>query len=355
MEPLNFDIRFCRTHDGVRIASSANGSGPHLVRTGTWLGHVELETREPDSLARLRWLGDRFTFLRYDSRGCGLSDRQVDEVTFDGLLADLEAVMDSRSIERATLLGVSAGAALAIAYAAKHPERVERLVLMNGFFRGYFSAPNLDPALRAEADLLLKNAEVGWDNPRSIFRHVFLAQMLGTAGPQEQRVFEERMRQSMDGAMAAKHLRCDFAIDVKAQCARVTQPTLVFHCRGDEMVSFQQGRNLAALIPGARFIPLEYGGHHLLWSDPAARVFERELEAFMPGGGTVATAPQLTARQREVLRAVAQGKTDKQIARDMELSPRTVEMHVAGAMRALECATRAAAVSRAGASGLLEP
>jgi pimeloyl-ACP methyl ester carboxylesterase/DNA-binding CsgD family transcriptional regulator len=349
---LQQDIRFCTASDGVRIATAATGSGPPLVRAGTWISHLECDVAQEDSAAMIAEFSRSHTFYRYDSRGCGLSDRRIAPPVFDALVDDLEAVVTSRGLKRFPLLGISMGAAISVAYAIRHPEQVSHLVLVNGFTRSYFSVRNPTPESSAEAELLLRNAELGWGNRKSVFRHVFTAQMLGNASVQQQAELDERMQLSMTAEMAVAYLRSNYAIDVKDACSKVTCPTLVFHCRGDEMVNFDQGRRLAGLIPGARFVPLECAGHHVLSTEPAAQVLLGETRAFL-GTQQARAGVRLTPRQLEVLQAVAAGKTDKQIARELDLSPRTVEMHVAGAMKALDCSTRAEAVHRAGATGLL--
>lgn len=347
------DIRFCTSADGVRIATAQTGSGSPLVRAGTWLSHLECDVQD-DSANRIEALSRHHTYIRYDSRGCGLSERRIPPPTFDDFVLDLEAVVASRGLRRFALLGISMGAAIAVTYAVRHPEQVSHLVLMNGFARSYFSAKHAPPGAQEEAELLLRNAEIGWGNAKSVFRHVFVAQLLGSATVQQQEATERRMQLSMTPEMAVAYLRNIYAIDVKDACQQVTCPTLVFHSRGDEMVDFEQGRRMAAYIPDARFVPLECKGHHILSSEPAEQVFYEEMGRFLGDEQSApGTAVRLTPRQSEVLRAVADGQGDKQIARQLGLSPRTVEMHVAGAMKALDCATRAEAVARATQAGLL--
>ena len=154
----------------------------------------------------------------------------------------------------------------------------------------------------------------------------------------------------MTSEMATAYLRNNFAINVRDLCAQVSAPTLVFHCRKDQTIDFEQGRKMASLIPSARFVALDALGHVLLSTEPAMQIFETEVSAFL---GTIGPTPQLTPRQIEVLCSVAQGHTDKEVAKALNLSPRTVEMHVSGAMKALGCSTRAEAVHRAGTLGLL--
>ena len=350
---LRQDLRFCMTPDRVTLACALSGSGPKLVRVGTWMSHLECELREPDPVATLEALGRHHTVVRYDPRGCGLSTREVARLDFETLLSDFETVMDAIVPEPASLLGVSCGAPIAIAYAARHPHRVSALVIVNGFGRAYFSAPTASPRLLEEAKLLLATARQGWAQEKSPFRQIFIAQMLGSAAadPAARQLIGERMRLSMTPEMAEQHLRVYYGIDVKAECALVQCQTLIFHARDDQMVTLEQGRKLAAWIPGARFVPLDSDSHILPVDQGAWRIFIGEITAFLGGGRP--DKPRLSRRQSEILRLVAHGMTDKQVARELGLSPRTVEMHVALAMRALDCGNRTEAVHRAGQEGLL--
>ncbi|MES2688567.1 MAG: alpha/beta fold hydrolase [Pseudomonadota bacterium] len=347
---LHQDIRFCTSADGVKIASTTTGTGMPVVRAGTWLSHLECDARHQEPQAYIRALSRGFSYVRYDSRGCGLSDRTVPSLTFEDGVNDLEAVIASRGLTKFALLGMSMGAATSIAYAVRHPEKVSHLILFSGFASSVFSTPNVSQKAIDEAELVIKSAEVGWNSPKSIFRKLFVAQLLGNATPEQQRELEERMQLSMTPEMATAYLRNNFSLNVRDLCAQVKVPTLVFHCRKDEMIGFEQGRKMASLIPDARFVALEAQGHILLSTEPAMQVFEAELKAFL---GNAEPAPQLTPRQTEILQAVAHGRTDKEVAKALNLSPRTVEMHMSGAIKALNCATRAEAVHRAGALGLL--
>ena len=348
---LQQDIRFCSSADGVKIATTATGSGYSLVRAGTWLSHLDCDARHSEPMAYIRALSRAYRYVRYDSRGCGLSDRKLPSLTFEDGIRDLEAVVDASGLKRFALFGISMGAATSIAYAVRHPERVSHLVLLSGFASSVFSTPNVSQRAVAEAELIIKSAELGWNSNKSAFRKLFVAQLLGNPTPEQQIELEERMQLSMTSEMATAYLRNNFSINVRDQCAQLSVPTLVFHCRKDEMIGFEQGRKMASMIPGARFVALEAQGHILLSTEPAMQVFEAELGAFL---GTSGAMPKLTPRQMEVLRGVSEGSTDKEVAKALHLSPRTVEMHVAGAMKALGCATRTEAVHRAGALGLLD-
>lgn len=348
------DLRFVQTPDRVTLACAITGNGPQLVRAGTWVSHLECEAREPDTWSTIEALSRHHTVLRYDPRGCGLSTRDVPPFDFGTLVADLEAVMDAMAREPVALLGISCGAPLAIAYAARHPERVSSLVLVNGYARAYFSAPTTPPYLLEEAKLMLATIRQGWAQEKSPFRQIFLAQLMGSdvADPASRHLISERMRLSMTPDVAERHMRINYAIDVKAECALVQCPTLVFHARDDQMVTADQSRKLVAWIPGARFVALDSDSHVLPTRREAGRMFIAETLAFL--GGARPDKPRLSHRQTQILGLVAQGMTDKQVARELGLSPRTVEMHVALALRALGCANRAEAVLRADREGLLD-
>jgi pimeloyl-ACP methyl ester carboxylesterase/DNA-binding CsgD family transcriptional regulator len=354
---LRPDIRFCTAADGAKIATGTYGSGPPLVRAGTWLTHVEYDATSPLSAHWCEEMARRHRYVTYDGRGCGLSDREVRDLSLDVFVADLEAVVDGLGLGRFPLLGMSMGAPVAVAYAAKHPERVSRLVLHGGFDRSYLSAANRNPRVLEEADVLFKSARLGWGTGSLALRQVFVAKLMGESTEAQRQAFEERQRVTSTADVAEKYLRAMFALDVRELAPRVSCPTLSLHSRGDQLVFFEQGRKLAALIPGARFVPVDSKNHVPFREEPAWQTLAAAVRSFLDEeGGARPTAPakELTPRQLDVLRGVARGLTDKEIASDLSLSPRTVEMHVARALASLECANRAEAVRKAVGLGLLE-
>lgn len=272
-------IRFCRASDGGRIAYATSGTGPPLVKPANWLTHVELDWESPVWRHWLRELSRDHTLIRYDERGCGLSDRTAEEVSLEAWVRDLERVMDELKLERVPLVALSQGCAVAVTYAARHPERVSRLVLYGGYALGRFRRSSPDERERSSA--MLRMLPLGWgcDNQafRQFFGHVFLPE--GT--PEQISWFSDLQRMSATADMAVRLWLACADIDVREIAARVRVPTLVVHGTGDAVVPFEQGRILAGLIPGARLVPLQTNNHVLLDHEPAWPRFLEEVRAFL--------------------------------------------------------------------------
>jgi pimeloyl-ACP methyl ester carboxylesterase/DNA-binding CsgD family transcriptional regulator len=352
-------IRFDKSFDGAQIASMSRGSGPVLIKAATWLTHIGQCPVGTIHAALSDEFGSSGTYVEYDTRGCGLSQRRVDEISFEAWVRDLETVADAHGHERFALLGFTCAAGVAVEYAARHPERVSHLILFGGFATSYYSTANPDPTIRREGDLLIELAEVGWGNSSPSFRQVFVSRFMPEASAQQWREFDQLQRETATADVAARYLRAMYAMNVKESAAKLQCPTLVLHPRDDEMVDFEQGRRLASMIPGARFVPLEGRNHIPFPDEPAWQGFVRESRSFLgrdPQGAASDSKPpsRLTHRQHQVLRLVACGHKDKEVAIALKLSPRTVEMHMNGALRALGCRTRAEAAHKAGRQHLLD-
>lgn len=277
--PLRQDVRFCAAKDGVRIAYATVGAGPPLVKTANWLNHLEYDWESPIWRHMFRPLAKDHTLIRYDARGNGLSDWAVKDWSLDALVADLEAVVDAAGVDRFPLLGISQGCAVSVAYAVKHPERVTKLVLYGGYSRGWRLGDKKQSVELGEAHITLTRMGWGRDNPA--YRQLFTSLFIPTATPDQVDWFNEFQRITTSPDNAAHLLDALGDVDVRDIVGKVTTPTLVMHVRNDARVSLGSGRELAAGIPGARFVVLEGQNHILLEHDPASRRFLEEMRAFL--------------------------------------------------------------------------
>lgn len=273
---LRQEIRFCRTRDGVRIAYALAGEGPPLVKSANWMNHLEYDWESPIFRHFLCGLADGRQLLRYDARGNGLSDWEVEGVGQDAWLEDFEAVVEAAGFERFPILGISQGAAAAIAYAARHPERVSHLVLLGAFAAGRRDAEGI--AQRQAMTTLIRG---GWGQENPAFRHLFASLFVPGATPELADAFAELQRRSISPACAARYYEAAGQLDVRELLPKVSVPTLVLHARADAVVPIEAGRLLAAQIRGARFVALPGQNHMLLEDEPARARFFEELRLFL--------------------------------------------------------------------------
>jgi pimeloyl-ACP methyl ester carboxylesterase/DNA-binding winged helix-turn-helix (wHTH) protein len=276
-------IRFCTTVDGVRLAYATIGHGPPLVRAAHWITHLDFDWNSPVWRHWLEGLAVGRTLVRYDERGCGLSDHDVDEWSLDAFVRDLEAVVDELGLERFPLIGVSQGGPVAIAYTDRHPERVSRLVLIGAYALGRRRRARTDEE-RREADLQIEVARVGWGRDDPTFRRFFTSSFIPDAPPELWDAFAELLRRTTPAENAARLLETWAEIDVTDAARRITAPTLILHARDELRVPFEQARQLAALIPGSRLVPLDSRDHLLRADDPAWGRFLEEVDAFLAEG-----------------------------------------------------------------------
>jgi class 3 adenylate cyclase len=274
-------IRFCKSFDGTRIAYAVTGDGPPLVKSPHWLTHLEYEFRSPLWQPWIEALSREHALLRMDERGCGLSDWQVDDFSFDAYVRDLEAVVDASSFERFALFGHSQGGAIAVEYAARNPGRVTHLVLLGTYARGWFKR-GLPPKRIEELHAQLKLIEAGWGRDDPSYRQMFSSQFIPGANLELLQSFSELQRVSTSADNAARIIRSFFDIDITESAPRVRCPTLILHARGDLRAPLEEARLLGSLIPDARLVTLETSNHALLANEPAFRHFFEELRAFVP-------------------------------------------------------------------------
>jgi pimeloyl-ACP methyl ester carboxylesterase/DNA-binding winged helix-turn-helix (wHTH) protein len=248
-------IQFCTAPDGVNIAYATSGVGPPLVKPANWMTHLEYDWESPVWRHWMRELSRERTLVRYDERGCGLSDHDVDDLSFEAWVRDLESVVDAMGLERFPLLGISQGCAVAITYAVRHPERVTQLVLYGGFAEGLITRARTPRELE-ENTIVMRAIPLGWGHDNPAFRMFFAARFLPEGTPEQMRWFSELQRVTTSPEIGARLLSTSATIDVTKLAPQVRAPTLVLHATGDAVAPFSQGRKLASLIRGARFVPL---------------------------------------------------------------------------------------------------
>jgi pimeloyl-ACP methyl ester carboxylesterase len=258
---------------------AAVGSGPVLLKTANWLNHIEYDWASPVWAPLFRLLATQFRLVRYDERGSGLSDWDVGELSLEAFVEDLETVVAASGVERFSLLGISQGAAVAVAYAVRHPARVSRLVLCGGFAKGWRTRGNASDVARAQASIALIREGWGQDNPAA--RQMFTSLIVPEATLEEMRWLNDLERVSASPQNAMRLLEAIGQIDVTDLLGEIKAPTLVLHSRGDARVSFDHGLALARAIPGSRFVALESKNHLILSHEPAWPRFTAEISAFL--------------------------------------------------------------------------
>ena len=277
------EIHFCQTIDGVQLAYAKIGEGYPLVKTGHWMTHIEHDFDSAIWKPVFRGLSRDNTFIRYDARGNGLSDREVPDVCFEDFVSDLETVVDAAGVDRFALHGLSQGCAVSIAYAVRHPERVSHLILLGGYPLGWKKRARTQ-AEREAGEAMVTLVRTGWGQENPAFRQMFTSQFIPDATKEQTNWFNEFQRISSSPADAARNLIANGDVDVMSLLPQVRVPTLVMHSRNDARVPFEAGRRMAAGIPGARFVPLDSQNHAILPSEPAFPRFLEEVRSFLGVG-----------------------------------------------------------------------
>lgn len=332
-----------------RVAYEIRGDGPPLVAPAWWVSHLELDWQSAGFRRFWEGVANGYTLIRYDRLGVGVSDRTVhdSDLSLDGEVATLRALLDELELERVSLIGGSSGSCTAIAFAAAFPERVERLVLYGSYPDGAaLTAPGV-------GDAVLATVRAHWGLGSRLLGDIFL----GGADSAEHERFARLQREAATAETAAALLGLAYRVDVRAHLPLVRQPALVVHRRGDRAVPFRLGREVAAAIPGATFVPLP-GSAHFPWhgdTDSVVRACRQALTPVQPSSHHPSEPESvlLSSREREILACVAGGLGDREIAEQLVLSPHTVHRHVANIRRKLGCTSRTAAVAEAARRGLL--
>jgi pimeloyl-ACP methyl ester carboxylesterase len=273
-------VEYCRAPDGVRLAYAKVGNGPPLVKTANWMNHLQYDWEAPTFRHLFVELARDFTLLRYDARGNGMSDWDVDELSLDAWVTDLETVINAAGLDRFPLFAMSQGCAISIAFAARHPERVSHLILYGGFARGaYIRATNELEVQKAKA--LASLIRTGWGDDSPVYRQLFSSLFMPGATHEQLEKFAERQRVTTTPECAYRYFETTRSLDVTELLAKVRAPTLVMHVRGDQVQPFDGGRELAAGISGARFVALQGQNHMPLPQDPATARMLEEIRLFL--------------------------------------------------------------------------
>ena len=276
-------IRFCTTESGVRIAYATAGRGPALVKTANWLNHLEYDWESPVWRHVFEGLTSKYLLVRYDGRGNGLSDWDVEDISFEAFVRDLENVVDAVGLERFPLLGISQGCAISIAYATRHPERVSHLILYGGFALGWNKRAKTE-AEREQGAAMLTLMRHGWGQENPTFRQLFTSQFIPGATKEQNDWFNELQQISTSPENAVRNLQACGEIDVRELLPQIKVPTLVMHARDDARIPFDAGRRMAAAIPGAQFVSLQSRNHLILGDEPAWPTFLKEVVTFLETG-----------------------------------------------------------------------
>jgi len=273
-------IRFCEASDGVRLAYATVGQGPPLVRAAHWMTHLDYEWDSPVWRHWMEGLSRGRTFIRYDERGCGLSDQDPRDISFEAFVRDLETVVDDLGLERFPLLGLSQGGPVAVEYAVRHPERVSRLILIGAFVIGRVARATT-PEQRREAEMQAELIQMGWGRADPSFRLYFSSTFMPDADPQLWSDFAALMRRTTSAENALRLNNVSVNMDVREAATKVRVPTLILHGRNEVRIPFSQGREYATRIRGSRLVPLDTRNHLMQRDEPAWAQALREIDAFL--------------------------------------------------------------------------
>jgi pimeloyl-ACP methyl ester carboxylesterase/DNA-binding CsgD family transcriptional regulator len=339
-------IRYVTTQDGTRLAWAEAGTGPVLVKAANWLTHLEYEWNSPIWRHWLEFFSAHWRFVRYDERGCGMTEWRGGDLTLDTWVGDLGSVIEAaRPAEPVILLGISQGAAPCIRYAIRNPDRVACLILYGGYARGAFHRGT--PESRAGYQAMIDLARAEWRSENPTFRQILTSRFIpGGTYAQLQWWNDLCLRSTLTGEIAARLLETRAQVENTAELGQVRVPTLVLHARNDEVVSIEEGRLLAAGIPGAEFVELDSRNHVLLEHEPAWERFREAVLSFTQRGIESAASPfsALSVRERQILSLMAEGLSNIEIGERLVISEKTVRNHVTNVFDKLGVWSRAQAI-----------
>jgi pimeloyl-ACP methyl ester carboxylesterase/DNA-binding CsgD family transcriptional regulator len=340
-------IRYLTTRDGVQLAWATMGSGPALIKAANWLTHLQYDLESPVWRHWLQFFGRHFRFTRYDERGCGMTQWETPDVSMPRGIEDLAAVAAVAEPERpAALLGISQGAAACIGYAVRHPERVSHLILYGGYATGWRHRGDEEGRRRYEA--IVELIRLGWGTDNVAFRQVFTTRFAPEARPEQLDWFNDLCKRTTTPEIAAHLMLARAEVDVRDLLHQVRAPTLVLHAAGDQVTPAEASRQLAAGIPNAEFLQLESRNHILLEHEPAWARFKAAVLEFTGRADKAResdrTFDALSPRERDVLGALAAGRSNAEIAADLHLSDKTVRNMLTRIFGKLNVKSRAQAI-----------
>ena len=340
-------IRYVRTTDGVSLAWARTGQGRTLVRASNWLTHLEYDWQSPVWRHWMQFVASNFNYVRYDERGCGMTDWKVGTLSLDRWVADLDAVIEAAEVEKPMLLfGVSQGAAVAIAYAVRYPERVSGLILYGGYALGAKLRDDADfvIAYRAMQELV----RIGWQKPNPVFRQLFTSRFIPDGTEEQITWFNDLCQRTTTPEVAYQLLDARAGVDIRDILHKVRVPTLVLHADGDEVVPPAEGRRLASDIPGAQFVSLASRNHVLLEHERAWQDFKEAVLEFTGVSadkrGVATHFAALTNRERQIYELLCKGIPNARIALELHISEKTVRNHMSRIYEKLGVASRVEAL-----------
>lgn len=337
-------IRYLTTPDGVHLAWADAGSGLVLLKAANWLSHLEYDWESPLWCHWMRFFSSHFRLIRYDERGSGMTERDVGDLSAARWLDDMECVAEAADVhEPAIVLGISQGAGTAISYAARHPDRVSRLIIYGGYARGWARRDSPETARYYHA--MLELMDYGWDSDNPSFRQIFTSRFIPDANSEQVSWFNELCRRTTSGPIAVRLMNARGAMDVTDMLGQVQAPTLVIHARNDKVVPAAEGQLIASGIPDAIFHELDSRNHILLEQEPSWGEFCRQVLEFTEMDGS---APRifeaLTRREHDILAGITQGQTNAQIAAQLHISEKTVRNRISSLFAKLGVRSRAQAI-----------
>jgi pimeloyl-ACP methyl ester carboxylesterase/DNA-binding CsgD family transcriptional regulator len=347
-KPPRQRVRYLVTGDGVQVAWAEIGSGLPLIKAANWLSHLEYDWESPVWRHWLQFFAGHFRYVRYDERGCGMTDWNVGDLSFATWVSDLEALIDVAAPPQPfALLGISQGAAVCIAYAVRYPERVSHLVLYGGYSRGW--AERGDPDREREYNAIIDLVRYGWGRDNPAFRQVFTSRFIPGGSNEQIAWFNELCRRTSSPDAAARLLKTRANVNVDDLLAQVRAKTLVIHGRDDAIAPIAEGRRMAARIPGAQFVELDSRNHILLADEPAWQVFQERVLDFLGVRAALMDKEdpafdELSPREREILGLIAEGLGNAEIAERLSISDKTVRNHLSNVFDKLGVWTRAQAI-----------